>query len=86
MFYALISFLFVSVPHRQAIRRVQASGGFLASSNAAAAAAPSAGGAGSSVSGVSGGPAVDPKEYKKDELPEKVGSTCHTGYRMGSSV
>ncbi|GLC41713.1 hypothetical protein PLESTB_000685100 [Pleodorina starrii] len=67
----------------QAIRRVQASGGAFVNPAAVSTAGPpvaAAGGGGSgnggsgaasSSSSSNGGPSVEPKEYKKDELPEK---------------
>ncbi|GIL57193.1 hypothetical protein Vafri_12491, partial [Volvox africanus] len=69
---------FAYIAGSQAIRRVQASGGAFvnpATVNAGPPVSAAGGGGGSgaaaSSSSGSGGPGVEPKEYKKDELPEK---------------
>ncbi|EFJ46511.1 hypothetical protein VOLCADRAFT_105496 [Volvox carteri f. nagariensis] len=73
----LVVLAFAYIAGSQAIRRVQASGGAFVNPAAVGAGPPvsAAGGGGSgsgaSASSSSGAPSVEPKEYKKDELPEK---------------
>ncbi|KAG2423089.1 hypothetical protein HXX76_002314 [Chlamydomonas incerta] len=74
----LLAFAFVV--GSQAIRRVQAAGGALSypSAGLSAGAGPpvssaggNGGGGGANAAGPGGGPSTEPKEYKKEELPEK---------------
>ncbi|KXZ49119.1 hypothetical protein GPECTOR_23g49 [Gonium pectorale] len=71
----LLLFAFAYIAGSQAIRRVQASGGALvlpsSVSSSAGPAASSVGGGGAAANPGGGGPGVEPKEYKKEELPEK---------------
>ncbi|KAI8474800.1 MAG: peptidase family M41-domain-containing protein [Monoraphidium minutum] len=68
---AVVGLSFAWLVGAQAARRAAAAGGLGA--GAALSAAPGAAGGGGGAAGLAGGgtPALDPKEYKKEELPEK---------------